>query len=80
MPLAALTPSFDSPSFENKQIYEDIVFIAPFLVSSSHETFVKKYHCFFWGGVLESVEGWGGGGGGGGGGRGVGGVEGAAGV
>ena len=45
--------SFDSP-LQTKEVYEDFFFMASFLVSGSHETFVKKYR-WFWGGLSMPV-------------------------
>ena len=52
-PLATPTSSCDGPPFANKKIWGDIFFIASFLVSSSHETFVvmEIVGFFFRGGV-----------------------------
>ena len=36
--------------FATKDIHEDIFFVALFLVSRSHETFVEENRCFFGGG------------------------------
>ena len=38
-------------------LFEDVVFIASFLVSSSHETFVEDNHCFFGGGCRKLKKG-----------------------
>ena len=43
------------PSLANEKIGYDCIFIAFFLVSSSHETFVKEYRWFFGGAIVESA-------------------------
>ena len=51
--LAIPTLPFDSP-LQNKKTWEDILFIASFLVLSSHETLVKGNRCFLGGGIVET--------------------------
>ena len=55
MPLATPTLSFDSPS-QTKTCLRMFFFIASFLVSTSHETFVKKNRRFWGGAIVESVD------------------------
>ena len=52
VPLAAPTSPFDSPFCEQEHIYilETFCLAEPFLVSSSHKTFVQE-NIWFWGGV-----------------------------
>ena len=49
------TSSFDSP-VQTRKYVNTVFFVASFLESSSHETFVKERRCFFLGGaIVESV-------------------------
>ena len=63
VPLATPTLSFCS-LLRNKKICEHILFIASFLVPSSHYSFAKENR-WFWGGLTKNPPGGGGGGGGG---------------